>query len=221
MLRKLAIAGALAATACTGEQAGGQPGADKGPALTNAALTNAAPADAPAPAPSAEPPRRESLGERVKAIDSAVGRWRTAGDLAAARRAAEEALNLIVGPAGPMYGDADRDGVIAGERASGLLPGAGGEPGLASGSSSACVKRDVLGGGWSDPAGRWAIVNRAIAKWRPGNNTFPSLPSHPQRIVGWATLTLATDSPATAREFGGHAQIHADVSRRALTGCRG
>jgi len=215
-LRGLAIAGALAATACTGEKPLGQSGADHG-----AALANTTPADAPAPAPSAEPPRRESLSERVAAVDAAVGRWRTAGDLPAARRAAEEARNLIGGPAGPMFGDADGDGVIAGQRADGLLPGVGGEPGLASGSSSACVERDVFGGDWSDPAGRWAILARAIAKWSPGNNSFPALPSHPQRIMGWATLALATDNLVTAREFGRHAQIHADVSSRAVRGCRG
>ncbi|MDQ3471274.1 MAG: hypothetical protein M3428_02660, partial [Pseudomonadota bacterium] len=144
-----------------------------------------------------------------------------AENLAVARKSAEEARHLIVGPDGPFYGDADGDGVIAGTAAKGVLPGIAGEPGLASNSSSACVERDVLGGDWSDPAGRWAILSRAIAGWRPGNNTFPSLPSHPQRIVGWATLTLATDSLATAREFGGHAQIHADVSSRAVTACPG
>lgn len=214
-LRGLAIAAALAAAACTGEQPLGQSGAGEG-----AAPATAAPAKAPAPAPSAAPPRREALGERVAAVDAAVGRWRTAGDLAAARRAAEEARNLIVGPAGPMYGDANRDGVIAGRSATGLLPGARGEPGLASGSSSACVKRDLLGGDWSNPAQRWAILDRAIARWRPANNSFPSLASHSQRIIGWATLTLATDSLATARDYGRHAQIHADVSSRAVSDCR-
>ncbi|MBA3576755.1 MAG: hypothetical protein H0W39_03945, partial [Sphingomonas sp.] len=168
-----------------------------------------------------QPPGEESLAERIAAIDAAVVRWRSAGDLAVARKAAEEARNLVVGPGGPFYGDGDGDGAIAGATETGLLPGRAGEPGLASGSSSACVERDVLGGDWSDPAGRWAILERAIADWRPANNTFPSLPSHPQRIVGWATLTLATDSLAAARDFGGHAQIHANVSSRALTACRG
>ena len=53
------------------------------------------------------------------------------------------------------------------------------------------------------------------------NNTFPALPSHPQRLVGWATLTLATEDLATAREYGGHAHLHIDTAIRALTGCSG
>ncbi|MDQ3247526.1 MAG: hypothetical protein M3Q52_11705, partial [Pseudomonadota bacterium] len=93
-------------------------------------------------------------------------------------------------------------------------------PGLASGSRSACVKRDVLGGDWSDPAARWAALARAIARWTPANNTFPRLPSHPQRIVGWATLALGADNLATARDYARHAQIHTDVSSRAVAGCR-
>lgn len=57
--------------------------------------------------------------------------------------------------------------------------------------------------------------------WTPSNNTMPTLPSHPQRIVGWATFTLASDSLDDAHEYAGHAQLHVDVSRAALEPCFG
>lgn len=159
------------------------------------------------------------LVERLDAIGEAIAGWRSADDLAGARRAAEAARNLVVGPAGPFYGDGDGDGSIDGTNTVGLLPGLEGEAGLATPDLGACIVRDVLGGDWSDAAERWTILERAIAEWSPSNNTFPGLPSHPQRIVGWATLTLQAGDLASATEYGGHAQLHFDVSRRALEAC--
>jgi hypothetical protein len=159
------------------------------------------------------------LEARLVAIDAAVDRWRSAADLASARRAAEEARNLVVGPAGPGYGDTDGDGTVEGATDIGLLPGLGGQPGLATGDAGACVGRDVLGGSWADPARRWSIMQAAIDAWSQTNNTFPSLPSHPQRIVGWATLALAAPDLATALEYGGHAHLHIDVALGAVTAC--
>jgi len=161
----------------------------------------------------------EALLERLDAIGEAVAAWRSADDLATASRAAEGARNLVVGPAGPYYGDGDGDGTVEGASAVGLLPGLHGEVGLATTDHGACVVRDVLGGDWSDAAERWAILERAIDDWAPTNNTFPALPSHPQRLIGWATLTLAATDLASAREYGGHAQLHLDVSRRAIDAC--
>lgn len=161
------------------------------------------------------------LETRLKAIGDAVDRWRTATDLPTARRAAEEARNLIVGPKGPLYGDADRDGTVAGASEIGLLPGLAGEAGLATAAAGVCVERDVLGGSWADPAARWAKLEAAISAWTPSNNTFPAFPSHPQRVIGWATLTLAAANLATAHEYGGHARLHADIALRALTDCAG
>lgn len=161
------------------------------------------------------------LEARLTAIDDAVNRWRSATDLATARQSAEEARNLVVGPHGPSYGDADQDGTIAGASGIGLLPGLGGEPGLATAAAGPCVERDVLGGSWADPAARWSILATAIAAWTPSNNTFPALPSHPQRIVGWATHALAATELATALEYGGHAHLHIDVSMRAVSDCAG
>lgn len=159
------------------------------------------------------------LAAGLGAIDAAVKRWQSAPDLAAARRSAEEVRNLIVGPHGPSYGDADRNGTVEGASATGLLPGLGGEDALATTEAGPCVERDVLGGSWADPARRWSTLEMAIAAWSPSNNTFPALPSHPQRIVGWATLTLATTDLATAVEYGGHARLHIDVATRAVIGC--
>ncbi|MGE3856396.1 MAG: hypothetical protein AB7G21_05525 [Dehalococcoidia bacterium] len=173
------------------------------------------------PTPTAgDTPHRAALAERLAAIDRAVSAWQAASDLPAARRAAEEARNLVVGADGPSYGDSDGDGTVRGAGAAGLLPGLTGVAGLAAEEDGACVVRDVLGGSWADPAARWAELDARIAAWAPANNTFPALPSHPQRIVGWATLALRARSLDEAVEYAGHARLHVDVSVRALTDCR-
>lgn len=172
-------------------------------------------------APGSKPTDRAELEARVDAIDAAIAEWRGARTLAAAKAGAEKARNLVTGPAGPAYGDVDRDGTLGGEVDSGLLPGLGGEAGLASARPNPCVIADVLGGDFSEASARWATMDRAIANWRTGNNTFPSLPSHPQRIVGWATLTLQRANLAQAKNYAGHAQLHADKTRAAITRCKG
>ncbi|UJH69760.1 hypothetical protein [Ornithinimicrobium sp. INDO-MA30-4] len=117
----------------------------------------------------------------------------------------------------PYYGDADGDGVIAGANNDGLLPGFEGQGGLVmSMAENETVERDVLGGSWDDPAQRWEILDDAINEWTPTNNPYPTLPSHPQRIVGWATLTLDAVNLDEAHEYAGHAQIHVDVTALAL-----
>lgn len=160
------------------------------------------------------------VAARIDAISAAVEGWGDATTLAEAKADAEAALNLVVGPNGPGYGDSDGDGVIQGETERGLLPGLMGEEGLAQSEPiNECVEADVLGGSWDDPAARWAAAQGVYDAWTPSNNTMPSLPSHPQRIVGWATLTLATGSLDEAHEFAGHAQIHVDVTRDAFDSC--
>lgn len=178
-----------------------------------------------------DPPDAEVLNseatavtQRLDAIEASVTQWRSAETLAEAKAGAEAARNFVVGPTGPGYGDGDGDGTIRGENEGGLLPGLTLE-GLAQLSSvSPCAVADVLGGSWSDPAARWATAQDAYDAWTPSNNTMPTLPSHPQRIVGWATFTLALDGAATdslddAHEYAGHAQLHVDVSRAALEPC--
>lgn len=160
-----------------------------------------------------------ALAVRLASIDNAVGLWRRANDLHEAHAAAEEARNLIVGPEGPYYGDADRDGVIRGSSAIGLLPARSGQVGLAQSVDGPCVVRDILGGSWEQPIQRWSMLEVAISRWTTSRNTMPSLASHPQRIVGWATLALASDQLSTARTFGEHAQIHSNVSRAAVAAC--
>ncbi|TFG68938.1 MAG: hypothetical protein E4H24_02245 [Thermomicrobiales bacterium] len=165
---------------------------------------------------------QRALEHRLSEIDDAVSRWQAAVDLVAVGAAAEAARNLVVGPDGPGYGDADGDGTVTGANAVGLLPGLAGQHGPATeaaGAAGACVVRDVLGWSWGDPSARWAILADAIAAWSPASNTFPSLPSHPQRIVGWATLALGADDLPTALEFGGHARLHIDIASRAVTDC--
>jgi hypothetical protein len=166
------------------------------------------------------PTAAETLGSRLALLDQAVIRWRQAPTLRVAHEAAEEARNLVVGANGPFYGDADRDGKIGGANSMGVLPGLRGEAGLANPNENGCVVADVLGGRWSDPAMRWSQLQSAIARWRPTTNTFPSLPSHPQRVVGWASLTLNSNRLADAHEYARHARLHVDISLRALHNCR-
>lgn len=138
--------------------------------------------------------------------------------MAEATAAAETAANLVVGPNGPGYGDRDGDGMVGGDSESGLLPGLDGSPeGIAfTQSSNPCVLRDVLGGSWDQPEARWDEMLIAIDAWEPGNNTMPSLASHPMRIVGWSSFTIGADSLAEAHEYGGHAALHVAISRDAL-----
>lgn len=160
----------------------------------------------------------EAVTARVEELSQAVQAWADSGTIEDAHRWAEAALNLVVGPNGPGYGDLDHDGSISGETDEGLLPGLDGTPaGLAlSLASNGCVERDVLGGDWSDPAQRWATMSETIDAWAPDNNTMPRLPSHPMRIVGWATFTLETNTLAVAHGYASHAGLHVDVTEQAL-----
>jgi hypothetical protein len=163
--------------------------------------------------------RASAMLERLDVIDEQVAAWRSATDLATLRASAEAARNLVVGPTGPGYGDADGDGSIGGASTIGLLPGLNGEPALAGTGDGSCIEADVLGGNWADPSDRWATLQSAIDAWSSSNNTFPSLPSHPQRLVGWATLALDSDDLSEAVGFGGHAALHSQIARQAITSC--
>ena len=157
--------------------------------------------------------------QRLAALQAAVGIWREADDLASAKAAAETARNLVTGPDVTGYGDLDRDGRTGGASKAGLLPGEQGQPGLVTSPAPDCVERDVLGGSWDDPAARWQEVRTRTAAWSEAHNTFPALASHPQRVVGWASLTLATSRLELAREYVGHAELHVRVALEALEGC--
>lgn len=159
-----------------------------------------------------------TLRERIVTVDDAVVVWEGADTVAEAHAAAEAAANLVVGSGGPGYGDRDGNGNVDGDTEFGLLPGLDGTPiGLASSmTDNECIVSDVLGGAWDDPAERWATMQSTIDAWAPGNNTMPNLASHPMRIVGWASLTLASSSLDEAHEYAGHAQTHIDVSLDAI-----
>lgn len=159
-----------------------------------------------------------SVSDRLAAIDEAVVAWRGATTVDEAQVAAETAANLVVGPNGPGYGDRNGDGVVSGETDEGLLPGLDGTPaGLASLlSANDCVAKDVLGGSWAEPAARWEEMVTAIDLWRRDNNTMPSLASHPMRVVGWANFSLDSESLDEMHEYGGHANLHVNISLRAL-----
>lgn len=160
----------------------------------------------------------DAASARVDEIQSAVTTWSAATSVTQARAAAEAARNLVLGPEVTGYGDTDGDGTVAGASDIGLLPDESGGPGLALPLQD-CAGPDLLGGSWADPAARWDVMRTAIDAWTPGNNTFPALPSHPQRVVGWATLTLGADDLAAAVEYAGHAQLHVDATRDAIAEC--
>ncbi len=178
------------------------------PYLAPSGLAQPAPAE---PQPQPQQPSTESLTTRLEALDRAVARWQGASTLRTAHEAAEEARNLVVGSSGPFYGDANGDGRISGASTLGILPGLKGERSLARRDDNACVVADVLGGSWREPAKRWSKLQNAIARWTAAANTFPALPSHPQRVVGWASLTLNSASLAEAQEYARHAQLHVDI----------
>lgn len=161
------------------------------------------------------------LRTRIDQIGAQVEVWAAANDLASAQAAAEAAANLVTGSGGPEYGDRDGDGTVDGEAEVGVLPSLDGDSvGLALPlRSESCELTDVLGGSWDDPGARWQTFEDALTEWRPDNNTFPSLPSHAQRVVGWASLTIASDDLDTAHEYAGHAALHVDVMRRAIQDC--
>ncbi|WP_062293206.1 hypothetical protein [Demequina phytophila] len=170
------------------------------------------------PTPASDMP--PEVAERFDQLTVAIDGWEDAGSIEEARANAEAARNLVMGAHGPLYGDGDEDGEIAGSSSTGLLPGYGGEPGLVHDPAvNPCVEADVLGGSWETPAARWDEVTSAIDAWDVTENTFPSLASHPQRIVGWATLTLETDTLDAALEYAGHARLHLDASTYAYEGC--
>lgn len=184
--------------------------------------------DVTAPSSTSTVPPQDSgslvaVEERLDELDRHVAAWRSAETLEAAQAAAEAAANLVTGPGGPGFGDRDGDGATQGSSDAGLLPGLDGSPGLALAAqrdqTTSCLERDLLGGSWDDAAARWAELDAAVAEWRPDNNTYPFLASHPQRVVGWARLTLATDSLGRTREYAGHAGLHVRISRNELAGC--
>lgn len=176
-------------------------------------------ADSSAPVRSPDGDTGRQVTARIADLDALVDRWAGADTLAEAHAGAEAARNLVTGPDVQGYGDADGDGQVAGTAAIGLLPGERGELGLIATPATECVERDVLGGSWADPRARWDEVRRRIAAWAPDNNTFPGLPSHPQRVVGWASLTLASTDLDQAKEYAGHAALHVRISQAAVGGC--
>lgn len=168
--------------------------------------------------PPADASAVSSVRERMDEIASHVAVWGSSDDFAEVSAAAEAAANLVVGPNGPGYGDRNGDGEVSGANEVGLLSGVDGTPaGIAVPlAGQSCVARDVVAGTVDDPAAAWAEMDAAIAAWAPGNNTMPTLASHPMRIVGWATFTMATSSLFVAHEYASHAQLHVDVAVRAL-----
>lgn len=148
-----------------------------------------------------------SLQVPLNLAEISTDTWARADTLEEARAGAEETANLIVGSGGPDYGDLDGDGSVVGESEFGILAGLDGTPpGIAAAVENECIEADVLGGGWDDPAARWAELQAAIDAWSPTNDTISSLDSQPMQAVGWARLTMATESLEDAHEFGGRAQ---------------
>jgi hypothetical protein len=166
----------------------------------------------------------ERLAERIEVVGAHVESWEQAVTVDEAWAAAEAAANHVVGPTGPGFGDRDADGEVRDPSDAGILPGMEGDPPgfallAAEAGAPSCVTEDVLGGTWAEPEARWGEMAEAIEAWSPSDNTMARLASHPQRIVGWATLALRSDDLDHIQELAGHARLHVDASRRALE-CR-
>lgn len=151
------------------------------------------------------PPDYSQALSRLDRVEAAVSTWDGAATVDEAHAAAADAIDLVMG------GGTTPDGLLPSNTSDGLVLGAG--------TPSSCVERDVLGGPWDDVAARWAVLDTAVEAWAPGNNTFPAFPSHLQRLVGWARLTVASDSLDDAHEYAGHAAIHLTVARTAMESC--
>lgn len=167
---------------------------------------------------------QERLEEGLQSLAEYVDEWESAPSLEAARAAAEGAANIVVGPDGAGYGDRDGDGNIRGSTDVGLLPGGNAEArGLALDAVEAgareCVRREVLGGSWDDPAARWMDLERATRAWQPGDN-MSQLDSSVQRVAGWALVTLEADTVEQAEQYAGSASSSVADAQRALFDCR-
>ena len=173
------------------------------------------PEETATPAPKVEAP----LAARIDAIDVAVRDWQLATDLDTAHAAAEAVRNLVVGPAGPIYGDGDGNGQIAGASSAGILPGTTGEVALVDGESTPCLLNSMLGGSWSDPGARWAQALAAFDNWNPGDDTIGALPSPAMRLAGWATLGLNAQRIDASRDLAQRAANAAGAVRQAYTDC--
>ena len=158
-----------------------------------------------------------AVKQRLTEIDDALVAWSSAHDLTAVRRSAETVRSLVAGDAFPGPGPDDAD--ARGAHGVGLLPGPGGEPGLVTAVAGTCLEAQVLGGPWGDPEARWDELRAAVADWAPDNNTFPALASHPQRVVGWASLALVAPELADAVGYADHARLHLGVTRAAVDAC--
>ena len=206
----VALAGAWLLAAC---------GDDGGTTDTGGSETTASESAASETSASEGAADSSAIADRLDAIQVAIDDWAGAETIEEAHVAAETAHNLVSGTETLGAGDRDGDGTVGGDVDAGLLPAQDGSTGLVADLPEECDLVDVLGGDWSDPEQRWETVQTAIEEWAPTNNTFPDLPSHPQRIVGWATLTLRSDDLDEAHEYSGHAQLHLDVARDAIEAC--
>lgn len=164
-------------------------------------------------------PVTSGLAARLDAIDAAVLGWQQATDIDTAHEKAEAVRNLVVGPTGPIYGDADGNGTVAGASEEGLLPGTTGEVALVDGENTPCLLNSMLGGSWSDPGARWAQALAAFDKWNPGDDTIGALPSPAMRLAGWATIGLNAQRIDASRDLAQRAANAAGAVRQAYTDC--
>ncbi len=71
--------------------------------------------------------------------------------------------------------------------------------------------------GWQDPRGRYDAIDRAVAAYRPDNDTVSVLPSETERALAWSLLTLRTEDVRDAHAVAGRA---AHAARQALDAVR-
>lgn len=163
----------------------------------------------------------EAIGvtdQRLDELQSQVNVWADGDDFATVRASSGRVLALVTGIGSPRVGGAGAGGTETGALSQGLLPGEDGTASIAEALEN-CAGPDLFGGSWENPAERWATFDEVFARWSPTDNTFPTLPSHAQRIVGWAMLAAESDDLDDALTYASHAQIHVDAVRDAVRVC--
>jgi hypothetical protein len=169
-------------------------------------------ADAKDKADTTEQTPDAALSQRLAIAYGALRDAEGARRLPEAHRYATAAIDAIAGPAGRHARPNTPPGGILPEDAEQIST----EPGLAlraydaapAGSPlRAAVAERITGDvdAWRTPRDRYDAIDRAVADYRPDNDTVGTLPGDAARALAWALLTLKTENINDAHELAGRA----------------
>lgn len=178
----------------------------------------------PAAIVESDEPADAQLSQRLAiaygALRSAEGTRR----LPEVHRYASVAIDAIAGPEGRHGREIAPPGGVLPEDAAQIRS----EPGLALRAYDAAPEQSplraaidgtVIGSvsGWRTPSDRYDAIDRAVAEYRPDNDTVSGLPGESERALAWALLVLKTDNVTDAHAIAGRA---AESAGRALDAVR-